>query len=96
MKDNYSESGLILVECKKEEPKLDDIYQARRYGELFDATHAFLVSLERIPEELKRLHKAVYSLLSLPRYETETLASLDESEEKFVEWYPGNPFIGNQ
>jgi len=93
IKDDYSNSGFIVLEFKKDEIKLDDIYQARKYGELLEARYAFLVSLHQIPEELRRLSKTVYALLSLPAYRTLTLVSFDEGNNIFLEWYPENPFV---
>ncbi len=92
IKDDYSNSGFIIVEVKREEIKLDDIYQARKYGELFEAKHAFLVSTHEIPEEIKRLSKAVYSLLSLPASKTLSVCQFDEHKNDIISWFPENPF----
>lgn len=85
-------SDFIVVEVKNEEMKLDHVYQTRKYAELFDAKFAFLISTEEIPEEMKRLSKVVYSLLSLPAYRRLTLIHLDEVSDSFRDWYPENPF----
>jgi len=82
----------VVIEIKNEEIKLDYIYQARKYAELFDSKFAFLVSTEEIPEEIKRLQKIVFSLLSLPAYRTMTLVQFDERSNSFTDWYPENPF----
>lgn len=82
----------MVVEVKTEKIKLDDIYQAKKYGELFDARHAFLISLQPLPEEIKRLSKVVYSLLQLPAYKKLILAQFDGIRKEFVEWFPENPF----
>lgn len=48
--------NFITVEVKRDPVILKDIYQAKRYGDLFHAEYALLVSLEPIREEIKRLH----------------------------------------
>lgn len=91
-KSEYS-SDFIVVEFKREKIKLDDIYQTKKYKDLFAAKLAFLVSLEPIPEEIKRLHKVTFSLLSTPSiYEAFLLVHFGEENGEFMEWYPENPF----
>jgi len=90
--DDYTNSGFIVAEIKREEIKLDDIYQARKYGELFEAKHAFLISVQEIPEEVKRLSKAVYSLLSLPAYKTLNVCQFDGDKNDIISWFPESPF----
>lgn len=81
----------VMIEIKNEVLKLDDVYQARKYAELFNAQHAFLVSTEEIPEELKRLSKVVPSLLSLPSTKL-VLGQFDEKTSRVVGWFKENPF----
>src|SRR4030042_3009506 len=45
IKKEYA-TDFIVVEVKKDRIKLDDIYQARKYAELFDARYALLLSRE--------------------------------------------------
>lgn len=85
-------TNFIVIEVKDEILKLDHVYQARKYAELFDAKFAFLVSTQEIPEEIKRLSKIVYPLLSLSVYEKLILVQFDKDTNNFVEWYPENPF----
>ena len=92
IKREYS-SDFVIVEFKKEKIKIDHIYQTRKYRDLFDAKFAFLVSLQPIPEEIKRLHKVEFMLLHSPSiYRAFALAHFDEKSGNFVEWYPENPF----
>lgn len=94
IKDKYS-SDFIVVEFKREKIKLDDIYQTKKYRELFNAKFTFLISSEPIPTEIKRLDKALdYQLLKAGLHWTFTfvLVEFDKQEEKFVKWYPENPF----
>lgn len=56
IKDGIS-SAFVVVEVKNDEIKIDDIYQTRKYAELFAAKYALLVSTKEIPEEIKRLSR---------------------------------------
>jgi hypothetical protein len=90
-KDSFAD--FVIIEVKNEAIKLDHIYQARKYAELFEAKFAFLVSTEEIPEEIKRLSKVVYPLLSTPSiYQSRTLVYFDRETQSFKDWYPENPF----
>jgi hypothetical protein len=91
IKKEYS-TDFVVIEVKKDRIKLDDIYQARKYAELFDAKYALLISKEEIPEEIKRLSRVTYSLLALPAYKTLSLVHYDEETGQFIEWFPRNPF----
>ena len=92
VKNKYC-SDFIVVEFKREKIRLDDIYQTRKYKDLFASKFAFLISLEPIPEEIKRLHKVTYPLLSTQgTYEAFILVSFDEDTGEFKEWYAENPF----
>ena len=91
VKGDYSKE-FIVVEIKNKPIKLEDIYQTRKYAELFDARYALLVSTKEIPEEITRLSKVVFSLLSLPAYKQLTLVYLGDNAKNIV-WFPNNPFI---
>jgi hypothetical protein len=81
----------VVIEVKDEVLKLDDVYQARKYAELFNVTYAFLVSTKEIPEELKRLSKIVEPLLSIPEGQL-VLAQFDPATNQFIAWHKQNPF----
>ncbi len=51
--------GFITVEIKTGKITLQDIYQAKMYGDLFGAKYALLISPERIPEEIRRLDQQI-------------------------------------
>lgn len=92
VKGDYSRE-FIVVEIKNKPIKLDDIYQTRKYAELFDARYALLVSTEEIPEEIIRLSKVVFPyLLSLPAYKQLTLVHFGDNAKNIV-WFPDNPFM---
>lgn len=50
-------SKLATVEIKNEEVSLHDWFQAKNYGDLYDAPISILISPKPIPERLKRLIK---------------------------------------
>ncbi len=88
-------SDFIVIELKKERIKLDNIYQTKKYRELFNAKFTFLISLEPIPVEIKRLDKAMNNQLlqsGLPWSFAFVLVQFDRQQGKFVGWYPENPF----
>ncbi len=92
IKEEYS-SAFIAVEVKNDEIKLDDIYQTKRYAELFDAKYPLLISTKEIPEEIKRLSKVVHKLLSGGyAYEKIILVHFDPATENFVDWFEKSPF----
>lgn len=83
----------IVVELKNKAAKLDDIYQTKKYADLFDARYALLVSTEEIPEEMRRLSTVTPHLLALPGYGRLTLIGLHFGEESIsASWFPDDPF----
>ena len=85
--------GFIVVEVKRGKLELDDIYQLKKYADLFEARFAFLVSLEPIPVEIKRLQEVLYLLTKLKEtYQAFVLTHFDKNTEEFVEWFEENPF----
>lgn len=89
---DYSKE-FIVVEIKNKPIKLDDIYQTRKYAELFNAQYALLISTEEIPEEIIRLSKVVFPyLLSLPAYKRLTLVYFGGNGKNIV-WFSENPFM---
>lgn len=85
-------SDFIVVEIKNAALKLDDIYQLKKYADLFDAKYAILVSTEEIPEELIRLSKVTFSLFQLSHY-SKQLALVHYQQDSESGWHPKNPFI---
>ena len=84
-------SVFIIIEIKNRILKLDDIYQTRKYAELFNAKYALLISTKEIPEEIKRLTKNSYYLY-LPAYQRLVLVQFNEQKREFVDWFEKNPF----
>ncbi len=82
----------IVVEFKNGAIKLDDIYQTRKYAELFDAHYALLVSTEEIPAEIIKLSTVVSPyLLALPAYGKLTFVHLSKDTQSST-WLPDFPF----
>jgi len=85
----------IVVEVKTHVITLEDIYQAKRYAELFSAKYGFLISTKPIPTELKRLCSKIpilyiagtaYAQLKLGEFDTERNEILEDK------WFPESPF----
>ena len=83
----------FAVEIKKDELKLDDIYQLKKYADLFETKYAFLVSMKPLPTEMKRLLESTLLLGKLSYDQLVfALAQFDWVNQKFEEWYEKNPF----
>lgn len=50
----------ITVEIKGEKVTLQDVYQAKMYGDLFQAKYALLISPKPMPEEIRRLDQRLF------------------------------------
>ena len=93
IKDDSS-SSFIVVEVKKEIIKLDNIYQTKKYADLFDAKYALLISIKEIPDEIKRLSKVIPALLSLNNWRKRfVLIHFNYENKELIDWYPENPFL---
>jgi len=90
--EKYSKD-FVVAEVKNERMKLDDVYQLRKYADLFDAKFAFLVSAEEIPSEIKKLSKVASFLLWRPSpFPQLTLVLYDSASRGFTQWFEKNPF----
>jgi len=90
-KDSASLREFVVVEVKTTPIKLDDIYQTRKYAELFDARYALLISTSEIPEKITRLSRVVIPLLMLPANKQLTLVRFGD-EGRAITWLPECPF----
>jgi len=92
IEEKYSKH-FIVAEIKNRKIKLNDIYQLRKYSDLFQAKFAFLISVQEIPAEIKALCKVEYKILMrnypLPNL---TLVYFNKDINKFIEWFEENPF----
>jgi len=87
--------GFVVVEVKKDEIDLDDIYQLKKYYDLFEARFAFLISLKPIPAEIKHLSQTTFLMSRLKGgniYQAFALAHFDAVSKEFVDWFEENPF----
>lgn len=87
--------GFIVVGVKKDKIELDDIYQLKKYYDLFEARFAFLISLKPIPAEIKHLSQVTFLMIKLKGgsiYQAFALAHFDAVGREFVEWFEENPF----
>lgn len=75
--------SFIVVEVKTGRLTLEDVYQAKRYGDLFKAEFALLVSLEPIREEIKRLHEQI-SVLN--RFQGSRIIRYKVKKKKHEKW----------
>lgn len=86
-------SDFIVIEIKEKKIKVDDFYQLKKYKDLFGAMYAFLITLEPIPEEIKRLDKALNMIATNYSYLVKmALIYFSKNSNEFEEWYPKNPF----
>lgn len=91
IKDEFR-SDFIVVEIKNDAIRLDDIYQIKKYADLFDAKYALLISTEEIPEEIIRLSRVTFPLFQLSHY-SKRLALVHYKQNNKCVWIPENPFI---
>ncbi len=93
-KDDSTSREFIVVEVKNEPIKLDDIYQTKKYADLFNAKYALLVSTHEIPEKIIRLAKRVVfpCLLQIPLYGRIALIHFADNGEK-ITWAVDDPFL---
>ena len=91
-KDSQSLREFVVVEVKTTPIKLEDIYQVRKYAELFDARNALLLSTSEIPEKIIRLSRIVPSLLTLQGgYGKVTLVRFEDNGSRGT-WSSDCPF----
>ena len=100
IEQKYS-NDFITVEIKSDKIKLQDVYQAKMYADLFNSKYPFLLSTTPIPYEIKNLSKTVvYDLL----HKGLRLAQFSIHRKNLVSterlvctilphtWFPENPF----
>ena len=88
--------SFITVEVKPTKITLQDIYQAKMYGDLFYAKYALLISPEIIGEEIRRLHEKLRILNRFRDWKTYVGEVVIQDVQKVVVqdciWYPKTPF----
>jgi len=85
---------LVVVEVKPK-IKIKDIYQAKQYGEIFNAKYTLLIYIEPMPEEIRRFlrkravilsHSAGYQRVAIVQFDKETGKIKNDS------WFGLSPF----
>jgi hypothetical protein len=88
-------SSLVVAEVKATRLTPEHVFQAKRYKELLGARCAFLVTVQPIPEDLKRLCDQNWDILlsaSDGTYKFLTICQFDIATGKFIDWFRDNPF----
>jgi hypothetical protein len=73
----------ITVEVKERIRKIESFFQAKRYGEVFDARYAFLISLEPFPEQVRRFIQKRPAIYNYSYGKQLIIARFDASSEQF-------------
>ena len=82
----------VAVEVKNGKPTVNDIFQAKKYGELYNAAISILISTDKPEERVLRLLERRKELLSYYYgYYHLYLARFSKEEKKIVWWYPEEP-----
>lgn len=94
IEEELSESkDIIVVEIKPSKIRIKDIFQAKIYGEIFNAKYTLLISSESIAEEIRRfLEKRPEILSHSAGYKSVITAQFDKKENIIKSWYPSPPF----
>ena len=87
-------TDFITVEVKNSALTLEDVYQAKRYADLFQARYGFLISTKPIPTIIKRLCNKIFILNIMGTGGRLRLARFDIDKNKILEnsWFPESPF----
>lgn len=86
---------LITVEIKLGDITLQNIYQAKLYGDIFNAKYALLISPQPINEEIKRLQR---DLSILGRFMSGFIVYIGQWQDyppfkvPEFDWFPRSPF----
>jgi hypothetical protein len=91
----YATFQFVTVEIKNATIGLEDVYQAKRYADLFKAKYGFLISTRPIPTAIKRLCERIPILcIAGTAYERLRLAQFDAEKGQIIQtsWFPESPF----
>jgi len=88
----YYHKFFVATEVKEGSPTINDLFQAKKYGEIYEAAVTLLVSTEKPEERLLRLLKRNPVLLHLPMSMFSAyLCKFSEKSEAIDWWYPEPP-----
>jgi hypothetical protein len=88
-------SSLVVAEVKATGLTPENIFQAKRYKELLGARCGFLVTVQPIPEDLKRLCDQNWDILcsaSDGGYKFLAICQFDPAAGTFIDWFRADPF----
>jgi len=98
VKNQWATFQFITVEIKNSTIKLEDVYQAKRYADLFRAKYGFLITTKPIPTIMKRLCNRIPILyIAGTSYEKLKLAQFNIEKNGIIEnsWFPEPPFFND-
>lgn len=88
----YYNSFFVTAEVKDGTPTVNDLFQAKKYGEIYEAAISLLVSTQKPEERLLRLLKRKSILLQLPVSMFSTyLCKFSAKDETIDWWFPQHP-----
>ncbi len=88
----YYHSFFVTAEVKDGTPTVNDLFQAKKYGEIYEAAISLLVSTQKPEERLLRLLKRKSILLQLPMSMFSTyLCKFSAKDETIDWWFPQHP-----
>lgn len=88
----YFHEFFVAAEVKEGSPTINDLFQAKKYGEIYEAAVTLLVSNEKPEERVVRLLKRRPVLLHLPMsMHSVYLCKFSEKNGTIDWWYPEPP-----
>jgi hypothetical protein len=88
----YDNSKLFVVEVKKCNLSIIDIYQAKCYAELIRAESALLISTDDFLSKDRRLLERRDDLLRFSNSKNISIGLFNERDSYIYEWYPRRPW----
>jgi hypothetical protein len=88
----YYHEFFVAAEVKEGAPTVNDLFQAKKYGEIYEAAITLLVSTEKPEERLLRLLKRNSVLLHLPMSMFSAyLCKFSAKDGNIDRWFPEQP-----
>jgi len=88
----YYSRFFVTAEVKDGPPTINDLFQAKKYGEIYEAAISLLVATEKPEERLLRLLKRKSVLLHLPMSMFRVyLCRYSAEVQAFTWWFPEEP-----
>ncbi len=88
----YYNSFFVTAEVKDGTPTVNDLFQAKKYGEIYEAAISLLVSTQKPEERLLRLLKRKSILLQLPMSMFHTYLCRFSAKDGTIDWwFPQHP-----